>query len=629
MPGGLAAVSKVLGTIGKIAGIIALIPSPIQPIAAAVAAVATVGAQVLAKPPRAQGSINQRTIGANQPMPYLMGEAYTGGAQVHDAGWGGEVSDVTNPYRFIAAVASCCGPVDGLRGVYADYGPVGFSGTAATGYYAGFLYRDYQLGERPETDALAPHWTGCPDWTAAHKLSGFAAIGFSLKFDKKGKRFGGGVPALGAVWGGVSVYDPRLDSTFPGGSGSQRIGDESTWAYSRNPALHAATYAYGRHVNGKHVFGPDLGGGAVDLSATAAWANVCDANGWLVNGTIYEPGDSWNNLKKICEAGSARPSFRGGVLTFAYDAPKVSLDTIDLDDLADGEISAGCLPWKDRINQVVPKFRSPAHQWGYPAADAVIDVAAVAEDGEDKTIERQWDLVTDKDQVTQLAAYVLANARERGPIALTCKPRMMTYRPGQALTLSSQLIAMLGLTSMLGPTPGKVTIAQASKDVATATVTFTLVGETDSKHAVALGQVGTVPPVAPVPSASDLDDVAVAATAPLRASLRTRTRTVAFPLSGDEDQIDVAAFDAVLEDGSDVSFAAGLILGLASGVRYCVFRALAGGDYFAVAEPALDAMADPTSIFIDRQSTSSGGTFPTTPVPPDGWGGDGPQGQVP
>lgn len=626
--------SKFVSGLGKVAGVLAtaalLIPG-LQPIAAVVAGTAGI-LSILAppKPPRAQGSINQRTIGANQPMPYLMGEAYTGGAQVHDAGWGGEVSDVTNPYRFIAAVASCCGPVDGLRGVYADYEPVGFSGTAATGYYAGFLYRDYQLGARPEADALAPHWTGCPDWGAAYKLSGFAAIGFSLKFDKKGKRFGGGVPALGAVWGGVSVYDPRLDSTFPGGSGPQRIEDETTWAYSRNPALHAATYAYGRHVNGKHVFGPDLGGGGVDLSATAAWANVCEANGWQVNGTIYEPGDSWNNLKKICEAGSARPLFRGGVLTFAYDAPKVSLDTIDLDDLADGEISAaGCLPWKDRINQVVPKFRSPAHQWGMIAADAVIDAAAVTEDGEDKPTERPFDLVTDKDQATQLAAYVLANARERGPITLTCKPRMMAYRPGQALTLSTQLIAMLGLTSMLGPTPGKVTIAQASKDAASATVQFTLVGETDSKHAAALGQVGAVPPVAPVPSAEDNDTVTGGNLSPSRAAYQVVSIDPAYPFTSDDGSITIGAFSGTLDDGSVVSFPAGSVTGLAAGTLWGLFRPYAGGGYFAVASPALAEVADSANVFLRWIATSSGGVYPSDPIPPGGDGGSGGHGQVP
>src|SRR5690606_580392 len=180
----------------------------------------------------------------------------------------------------------------------------------------------YQLGERPEADALAPQFSGAPDWGSDYKLSGFAAIGYSLKWDKDGKRFPGGqMPTIGAVWEGVKVYDPRLDSTYPGGSGSHDIGDETTWEYSRNPALHALAYAYGRYVNGVKVFGVDLGEAAIDVAAAVAWANVCDANDWTVNGTIYEPGDKWNNLKRICEAGAGEPVMIGGVLSFDYQTP--------------------------------------------------------------------------------------------------------------------------------------------------------------------------------------------------------------------------------------------------------------------------------------------------------------------
>ena len=53
------------------------------------------------------------------------------------------------------------------------------------------------------------------------------------------------LPQLGAYGQWVKAYDPRLDSSFPGGSGSHVLGDESTYEWTENPALHAATYAYG------------------------------------------------------------------------------------------------------------------------------------------------------------------------------------------------------------------------------------------------------------------------------------------------------------------------------------------------------------------------------------------------
>ena len=247
--------SAVARTVGQVAGAVGTIAQfipggqAIAAIAFAVAAVSTVVASITAKPPAAQGAVNERLIGANNPLPYLMGESYSAGVQVHDVGYGGRVNKVENPYRFIPVVHSCAGPIDGLVQEYVDFNPVNFgagSPANAAGYYANFLYRDFQNGASPEIGALSPQWAGAPDWGPDYELSGMAAIGWSARFDGAGKVFAGGLTALGAVMRGVRAYDMRLDSTYPGGAGPQRIGAESTWAYSDNPALHALDYAFGR-----------------------------------------------------------------------------------------------------------------------------------------------------------------------------------------------------------------------------------------------------------------------------------------------------------------------------------------------------------------------------------------------
>lgn len=519
--------SKALGTIGKVAGVVAgvaLIGSgigaalggtmvlagvgsatSIAAVAGAVSAVANMGAQALASDPPAIGQVNDRIIGANNPQPYLIGRSYSGGIQVHDVGYGGEVDDVQNPYRFIATVHSCCGPVESLESVQVGWDTVTFSGTAASGYYSGFFYRDFQLGARPESDALSPQWSGAPDWGASYKLSGFAAIGYSLKWSKEGKRFAGGsLPTIGAIWEGVKVYDPRLDTTYPGGSGSHRIDDETTWAYSRNPALHALAYAYGRYVNGVKVFGVDLGEAAIDLDKIVAWANVCDTNGWTVNGTIYEPGDKWNNLKRICEAGAGQPVLKGGVLSFDYQAARTSLATVTKDDLADSNIVSKLgKGWKNRHNTLVPRFRSEAHQWNYVQADQVSVASFVTADGETKSDERQWDLVTDKDQVTELATYEIYQRREAGPITINCKPHMRLYGPGDCLTLGADL----------GVHPDgalKTIIRKRTIDPNTGIVSFELEQESDAKHTASLGLIGGVPSAITLPTSEDLDTATLA-----------------------------------------------------------------------------------------------------------------------
>ena len=45
-----------------------------------------------------------------------------------------------------------------------------------------------------------------------------------ISIEKLGKVYASGVPRLAAYGKWVLAYDPRKDSTFPGGSGSHRIG---------------------------------------------------------------------------------------------------------------------------------------------------------------------------------------------------------------------------------------------------------------------------------------------------------------------------------------------------------------------------------------------------------------------
>jgi hypothetical protein len=511
--------AKVLRTVGMVAGVVALAATglgafavagsalaatagTVASVASVVAAISQAGAQALAKPPAQIGQINNRIIGANNPLPYLMGRSFSGGVQVHDVGYGGEVDDVDNPYRWLVYVHSACGPVDAIETTLANFSSVSFSGGAneATGYYADYWWRRQQLGARPESSALTPQFSGAPRWGSSYKLSGFCAVGHNLKWSKRGKRFGGGqLPIIGEVIRGVRVYDPRLDSTYPGGSGSQRINNESTWAYSRNTALHALAYSYGRYVNSKKVFGVDLGGASIDLASAVAWANVCDANGWTVNGTIYEPGNKWENLKRICAPGGGVPVLTGGILRFDYQASRTSLATITRDDLAGGpvrdQLGRG---WKDRHNTIVPRYRSEAHQWEFVQSAEIAVTAFVTEDGETKLDEIQYDLVTDKDQAAELATYEIYQRRELGPISVALKPHWRDYDPGECFTVAADV----------SPTGAslKVVMRSRSIDPGSGVVNATFEAESDAKHTAALGSTGTAPSTIAFPTGEDIDN---------------------------------------------------------------------------------------------------------------------------
>jgi hypothetical protein len=509
--------SKVFKVVGTIAGIAALVAGTIATAGIGTAAFAAVAgtvaagagivssvsmlaAQATAKKPPAQGSLTQILILSSSPTPYLIGETYFGGVMRHDVGYGGKVSKVQNPYRQMPVVYSGCGPVQGLVGMYADFQQVPFSGAAATGYYSGFMYRSVQLGATPEASALAPQWPGMPGWSGAHKLSGKAAILWGVKFDKEGEIFAGGVPQLGAIWQGVKVYDPRLDSTRPGGSGAHRITNEATWSYSQNPALHALTYAYGRYRSGKKIFGIGLPADSILIGNFTAWANVCDANSWRVGGIIFEPGDRWANLKRIMAAGSAEPIFAGGALSVKYDAPRVSLVTITGEDIVDADCSVRAMQtWRERFNTIVPKYRSAVHKWDYVESTAIVGAGYLAEDGEEKIDTYQIDLCQNKDQAAQLAAYRLVNGREISPINITLKPQFRFFRPGDMVTINEPELGLINQDCV---------ILRRSVDPQSFTVTFTLMSETAAKHDFALGRTGTAPPTPTLTSSEDKDNTA-------------------------------------------------------------------------------------------------------------------------
>jgi hypothetical protein len=463
----------------------------IATIASLASTAAGVGAQFAQKAPPIRGNVANLLITPDPPQPYMMGEGFYGGVLRHDAAYGAPLNDVPNPYRGMVVVYSGGGPVESIT-PYVDK-------AAVAGYYTGWLYTDTQLGDTPEASALSPHFASFPGWGASSKLSGQAAILWNFKFDKKGKVFASGVPQIGAYGQWVKAYDPRLDTTFPGGSGAHRVDDETTWEWTDNPALHFGTYAYGRHQNGKRTMGCGLT--SIDWPVIAAWANVCEANGWTIFGVVYEPGNRWDNLKDIATAGGGVPVVSsGGLLSVKYWAPQVALDTITLADIAEGQVTYSPLQsWDDRVNTIVPRFTSAANEWNQVAADPVQIAGFVTEDGEEKRKEWPYNLVKEAEQAAQLAAYQIYEGREINPIVIPCLPRLRAYRPGECLNLDP-LEDLYGLS-------GDAVILNRALDPATMTVTLTLIGETPGKHAIALGQ-AAAPPAVPVAGqdAEDRDD---------------------------------------------------------------------------------------------------------------------------
>lgn len=124
-----------------------------------------------------------------------------------------------------------------------------------------------------------------PRMGSTRRYTGLAYVYFRFQILAQSKKldsvFAQSVPTRITIRGdGQYVYDPRMDSTVPGGSGPCRAGDQSTWVWSEaqgnNPALGLLAYLLGWRVNGLIAVGQGIDPARLDLQSFAVAANICD-----------------------------------------------------------------------------------------------------------------------------------------------------------------------------------------------------------------------------------------------------------------------------------------------------------------------------------------------------------------
>lgn len=448
----------------------------------AIGTIAGIVGQLTAPKPKntVQGSQTDFKLDPQASVPIQFGRTLTGGNIIARETWGED-----NQYQGFVIAYSGCGPVAGFDGFYIDRA-LAINGTGAIGgQYAGFAWWNYQLGATPEPAALAIPVAGWGAWTAAHKLSGIFAGSFVLKFDEDGEKWAGGVPRSGVIGRGVLCYDPRLDSTYPGGVGACRIDDQSTWVESRNGPLQALTFAIGWRQNGKPAGGVQASEWNIDIPAFVQAANVADANGWE-SGGVYSTGDAkWTVLRGLLQSAAAEPVWLGARLSVRQYRPRVSVATITSRDVRGAVKVIGAQTWRTgRINGMIPIVRSESHGFEQVPGSVVRVPEYVLADGGERTREVTFQTVQDFDQGGQLAAYEIVNGREIGPLTLPVGPEYAGLVAGMCVDLDIPEASLFGQWEVLGVRFGHTD----------AVATLELQSETAEKHAFALGTTSTPPP---------------------------------------------------------------------------------------------------------------------------------------
>lgn len=442
----------------------------------------------------------------NAPNRFAFGRIGGAGNIIHNATYGPD-----KMYVGFVGVMSASGPIKSWVAFKADDAFVSFngSGMATNTEYAGEMNLVRQRGLQPEASYLpspAGQKNGAvmPRWGASYKLSGKAAYHYTLAENSKRSAFRGKVPTGIHYIEGIYCYDPRFDSTFPGGSGPCRLDDPTTWVYSTNAYIHGLNWAIGRWEGEARGFTPKrygvpyasmkVGGigaapDAIDFAGYVEAANVFDENAWAC--AAWPDADQGKGavLDSFLQAGGGIYAERQGKISCLHRAaPRTSVVTITADDTAGTIEYDTTTSLLERINTIRPEYWSEAHGWQMVATDEVTSSVWREEDGQGVAVTRSkglaYNYVPGSKQARELAALQIAHTREgiRGTAPLR---HYLDLDVGDCFTFEVPEAVLNGL---------KCIVLNVDPDLENDIINVTFASESDGKYPFAFGQAAAPPP---------------------------------------------------------------------------------------------------------------------------------------
>lgn len=257
------------------------------------------------------------------------------------------------------------------------------SGNATNAPYRDKLYLRVHDGTQITADGRLKQASA--SWTDQHVGNDQAYFTVKAGFDPDVYPFGvGDVRNCSMIIEGKKLYDPRLDSTYPGGSGTHRIGDPTTHTYSTNPAL--CIYDFLRDG----MLGREWPDAEIDVASIVTAANICDeqvaVNGggtidrYTLNGVVDSIRSKLQNLNQMLTAMGGSYTYVSGKLAIFAAAPVVS--TLSLDKTSLKSIRYDSIP-EALINEVRGTYIEPADNYEAAEYPAVSDTGAQIEEGEE------------------------------------------------------------------------------------------------------------------------------------------------------------------------------------------------------------------------------------------------------
>lgn len=260
---------------------------------------------------------------------------------------------------------------------------------------------------------------------------------------------------------GAYFYDPRLDSTVAGGSGSHRANDQTTWAWDddacRNPALALLFYLLGWEINGKLAVGKGIPANRIDLESFAVAANICDemvddgASGteprYRCDG-VWSEGDSPTTvidmLKATMNADLDDVDGKLRLTVFHNDLTDIAAD-FTADDVLGAFKWRPATPLQESFNVVRGVYTDPSDNALYQPVDYP-EVSETSPDGIERVFAMDLPMVERASQAQRLAAGVLARQRFGGTFEAEFQATAWAVQKNSVVTLT---FPKLGFTNKL------------------------------------------------------------------------------------------------------------------------------------------------------------------------------------
>jgi hypothetical protein len=302
-------------------------------------------------------------------------------------------------------------------------------------------------------------------WNDNHRLTGCGYSHLEFKVTGNAKKaespFSSGLPSRMTMIGkGAKLYDPRRDSTVPGGSGPMRADDQSTWRYiaddgpviGENLALQILRTKLGWRIQNpttsawKLATGMGLPKKRIDLESYITAANICDEAVARAGGgteprfqgacVLSEEDDPRAQQEMLCAACNGRITERSGKLglSIAHN----DLAAIATDDGLNEDDVMGPFTWDpDPSLDVTPNIvrgrytdassNSLYQLLPYP------EVKMASADGIDRVLTLDLAAIESPSQAQRVAAQVLMRKQYQRAFSAPFDIRAWKYRPGDVL----------------------------------------------------------------------------------------------------------------------------------------------------------------------------------------------------